>query len=87
MEFAGVVITKIRWDEPTSTIGALEEGLFSDEFMMQCRTPSRSTMRESDPKRKASPTLKMIGVLKMHGDIGNQCLTPYLACQLSVFMT
>jgi hypothetical protein len=72
-----------------STINALEEDLFSDGFMMWCRTPSRSTMQERDPKRKNLSSIEDDRSVKdnSHGVIVNQRRTRYLARQLSMFRT
>ena len=54
LEFIEVVLTEVGWDEPASMVNALGEGLFSEGSMMQCRTHSRSAMKERDPKQKTS---------------------------------
>jgi hypothetical protein len=64
LEIIRVVFADVGWDEPASVVDALGESLFSEGSVMWCRTPSRSTMQERDPKRKTSPTLKMLGVFK-----------------------
>jgi hypothetical protein len=64
LEYVGVVLGGVRRDEPAPTIGATKEDVFLDGSVMQCMTPSWSTMQERDPKWNTSPTLKMIGVLK-----------------------
>lgn len=72
-----------------STINALEEDLFSDGFMMWCRTPSRSTMQERDPKQKNLPSVEdgQGAEDDSHGVVVNQHRTPYMARQLSAFLT
>jgi hypothetical protein len=56
---------------------------------MRCKMPPRSVMQEMDPKWKISPALKVIMVLKVIAMESSSInvAPPYLARQLSVFVT
>lgn len=90
LEFVEVVFAEVEWDEPASTIGALgDRRPLVGRFTMQCRMPSRSAMQERDPKKKNLPSVEdgQGAEDDSHGVVVNQHRTPYMARQLSAFLT
>jgi hypothetical protein len=87
-EFIRVVLAQDSWGEPTSTIGAIGKDLFSDGSVMRCRMLLVPRCRRGIQSGKPLGIEDDWGVEDdSHGIVVNQRRTPYLACQLSVFMT
>jgi hypothetical protein len=72
LEFVNVVLAGVRWDEPALAIGAIGEDLLSDGSKAEHLPGIEGDQGVEDDS---------------HGVIVDQRRTPYMACQLSLFMT